>query len=236
MVEILGSPVDDSTSKRQQSLLGHPVCQQAFRQLLNIGSQRYARLKKAASEGVRAPLDGRYHSQARAFDSRNSKHLEKRETILEYLEELYQTVSEPLPEANQPNLKRMGGPVDGNLKKKLKTGKTSKPVAAEDSAQPPRFRRHRGRRPKMAAQWNRGADKSQMRLLPPGSFSDYLAVLQTRVPHLKISLKLFSKVTWSFQVPFIFYFCDWFLLSCKFPKLVKRFTRIRCKMSYVLAF
>jgi hypothetical protein len=26
------------------------------------------------------------------------------------------------------------------------------------------------------------------------------------------------------------------LLSCKFPKLVKRFTRIRCKMSYVLAF
>lgn len=205
MVELLADKPADSTAKRQQALLGHPVCQNAFRKFLNLGSARYTRLKRAAAAGERAPLDGRCHSQKVSFDSRNAQHKEKREVIHEFLEELYQTVSEPMPEANQ-STKRKSAEVNIQKKKKkpLKgkggavtpaSGVDTEPTTAcgEGPSQPMKFRRHRGRRPKMAAQWHRGGDKSEMRLLPPGSFSDYLAVLKDKEPKSNISLKLFTK-------------------------------------------
>ena len=158
-------------SRCGQTILGFSVCQRAFRKLLGIGSMRYTRLKKAATEGLaRAPLDGRRVSKKNAFASRSA--VNKRAIITEFLEELRNSISEPLPEANQnPKL--------------LDKQKDSLAV----------FRRHRGRRPRAAAQLSRGGDRSALRLLPPGSFTDYLRLLQSRWPHLKISLKLFTKVT-----------------------------------------
>ena len=154
-----------------QKLLGRPVCQRAFRRLLGIGSMRYTRLKKAASEGLaQAPLDGRKVSKKNTFKS-NTAYLRKRAIIVEFLEEMRNSISEPLPEANQnPKL--------------LDEQKRSLTL----------FRRHRGRRPRGASQWSRGGDRSSLRLLPPGSFTDYLRLLQSRWPDLKISLKLFTRV------------------------------------------
>lgn len=154
-----------------QVLLGRPVCQQACRRLLGIGSARYTRLKKAASEGLaQAPLDGRKVSKKKTFQAKTA-HLRKRAIIVEFLEELRNSISEPLPEANQnPQL--------------LDEQKRSLTL----------FRRHRGRRPRAAGQLSRGGDRSGLRLLPPGSFTDYLRLLQSRWPDLKISLKLFNHV------------------------------------------
>ena len=46
----------------------------------------------------------------------------------------------------------------------------------------------------MAAQLHRKADASEMRLLPPGTFTDYLQMLRARDDdYTKISLKLFTK-------------------------------------------
>ncbi|CAL1139077.1 unnamed protein product [Cladocopium goreaui] len=153
-----------------QKLLGRPVCQRAFRRLLGIGSMRYTRLKKAGSEGLaQAPLDGRKVSKKNTFKS-NTAYLRKRAIMVEFLEEMRNSISEPLPEANQnPKL--------------LDEQKRSLTL----------FRRHRGRRPRGASQWSRGGDRSSLRLLPPGSFTDYLRLLQSRWPDLKISLKLFTR-------------------------------------------
>ena len=195
VVEMLAcAPAASSTDRRAQTLLGHPVCQHAFRKLLNLGSSRYYRLKAAAAAGERAPLDARFQPQESKFDSRHQRYLAKRELIVEFLEELYQTVSEPMPEANQHSTRKAA---ETNSAKKTGSKKDSKSHAVvEDRSHPMKFRRHRGRRPKLAAQWHRGEDKSEMRLLPPGSFSDYLAVLVARHPGVKFSLKLFAKVAW----------------------------------------
>ena len=165
--------------RRKQVVLHRPVCQQAFRKLIGIGSKRYVRLRSAASKGVTPPIDGRSAPQRKLF--RNPKVAGRRAMITEFLEELYQTLSEPMPDANQSTAavkrKADGHTEAGDL---LTEGKL-------------RFRRHRGRRPRLAAQMNRGCDKSKMKLLPPGSYSDYLGLLQLRHPGTKISLKLFSK-------------------------------------------
>ena len=41
---------------------------------------------------------------------------------------------------------------------------------------------------------HRGKDQTELRLLPPGSFNDYLSLLRARYPEEKLSLKLFTKV------------------------------------------
>ena len=190
---MLSQPVPHD--RRGQLLLDRPVCSHAFRKLLNLGSNRFSRLKAAAVAGTRAPLDQRSVPQVAGFDMRNLAHLQKRELIVEYLEELWQTVSEPMPEASQNKLKRKkvsAATAKKDAKRQKKPNAEAKEVA-EDVPRTMQFRRHRGRRPKMAARWHRGADSSEMRVLPPGSFSDYLAVLRAREPHVTISLKLFSK-------------------------------------------
>ena len=161
----------DTQFRLGQILLGNPVCQRSFRKLLGIGSNRYTKLKKAASEGLAmAPLDGR--RAPRRGTHKHPQHASKRALVIEFLEELRNSISEPLPEANQdPKLALM--------------------------RHPSLFRRHRGRRPRAAAQVSRGGDRSKMRLLPPGSFTDYLRLLQSRNPGVKISLKLFNSVSGS---------------------------------------
>lgn len=62
------------------------------------------------------------------------------------------------------------------------------------------FRRHPGKRPKRPKQFPTPPsgqveeNLESMRVLPPGSFSDYLSMLRTRYPERRISLKLFLAV------------------------------------------
>lgn len=165
-------------SRLGQILLGNPVCQRSFRKLVGIGSQRYTKLKKAVTDGLAmAPLDGR--RVRRSGTHKQSKHAMKRALVVEFLEELRNTISEPLPEANQNP-----------------TPALMRPQSV--------FRRHRGRRPRAAAQVCRGGDRTKMRLLPPGSFTDYLRLLQSRNPSIKISLKLFNNVSGFKFLAFVF--------------------------------
>ena len=81
------------------------------------------------------------------------------------LEEMLQSISEPQPEAWR---KQEGIPKELQMRKP------------------------RGRRP-MRTLVQRGQDRSQMRLLPPGSYSDYLRLLNARLePAEKVSLKTFN--------------------------------------------
>ena len=150
--------------KRSLTLLGRVICQQGFCKLLGLGSSRFHRLKICAQTGTAAPLDGRFLKKKGSHAS--SKHTAHRQAIIGFLEEIYISLSEPMPEAK--------GPLRGN--KRLA------------------FQRRRGRRPRLAAQLHRKGDTSQMRLLPPGTFSDYLQMLRARDGCEKISLKLFNKV------------------------------------------
>lgn len=93
--------------------------------------------------------------------------------MTEFLEWLYNAVSEPIPEAK------------GDLVNKRK---------AHDEEQEPaptvmKFRRFRGRRPKLERIVNRASkDPSRLRMLPPGSYTDYLNMLRARHPTERISL------------------------------------------------
>ena len=79
---------------------------------------------------------------------------------------LNQTMAEPMPEASEPGPLRQIG-----------------------------FRRRRGKKPKVAlkqAKLQKG-DATVLRMLPPGTFTDYLELLKARhKPSVPISLKLFS--------------------------------------------
>lgn len=90
---------------------------------------------------------------------------ENRQIVHEYLEELYQCVAEPMPEVSEPGVMRQMS-----------------------------FRRRRGKRPLLASRQGKLDKKGRehMKLLPPGTFSDYLQLLLVRYPGRKISLKLFS--------------------------------------------
>ena len=166
-------------------LLGKSVCPRAWRSLVGIGSARYTRLRKAALTGQPAPLDARTFAKGFLFKSRKSL---KRQRIVEFLEHLYQTVSEPLPEYS--------------AQKRRKAQQSQHELEGGDAPipKPMRFRKRRGRKPKLKTRsllqgTSAGAAVDSLRLLPPGSFSDYFAMFQAKNRDEKVSLKLFNSAT-----------------------------------------
>ena len=176
---ILRKKPDGDCRGRRQTLLNFPVCQPAFRKLLGLGSQRFHRLRTCADNDEAIPIDGRTLPRASAHAS--VKKSQNRELICEFLEELRHSMAEPMPEAT-------GG-----------------------SSNAPRhmsFRRNRGRKPKLAAKFNRlkllhkvskkdgekPTNNKPPRFLPPGTFSDYLSLFRLRHPGTRVGLKLFGQV------------------------------------------
>lgn len=164
------SESDQTEDRRKQVLFGIKMCQQAFRRLLGIGSGRFRKLRKCAHEGESAPLDLRTLPKLRLAADRPKSI--NRQLIVEFLAELHATISEPMPEATG---KKSGDKVNA-------------------------FRRSHGKRPREAARIHRIIKSSpddamkNLRLVPPGSFTDYLGMLRARHPDRKISLKLFNSV------------------------------------------
>ena len=166
-------------------LFGQAVCRHAFRSLLGLGGGRFRKIHQAVTHGSPVPRDGRF--VRREF---TAKAHENRVLVAEFLSEIYNTISEPLPE--QHGVEVVSGDLGGLEKSSDKaTGSTRKDPKPRPRL---RFRKHRGRRPKVVAQAGRKKDKSQLRMLPPGTYSDYLNLLRARFPEKKISLKLFCKV------------------------------------------
>ena len=170
--------------KKERVILDRPVCQQGFRKLLGLGAGRYLKLTRAVAAGRDAPLDGR--QRPRKDDGSNPGSVKKRALIVEFLEELVQTVAEAMPEASGKRKASLDGqPLEPSMK----------------------FRRLRGKRP---GKWKRVATRQPppsdpsnpepevpevpMRMLPPGSFTDYYRMLEAKFPAEQFSLKLFCAV------------------------------------------
>lgn len=169
-------PCGGARARFKHSFLGKAVCQSAFRRLVGLGPTRFEKLRHAELHDEGAPIDRR--TLPRKLICNRKVSIERRSAVTEFLSELYNTLSEPMPEANS-TLKR---------KADFAFGKGDGQVLPH----PMRFRRHRGRRPRMAAKNHRGKDRPLLRLLPPGSFSDYLTMFRAKRPEFSnLSLKLF---------------------------------------------
>ena len=173
VVSLLQREGSEST-RRQQILLGRPVCQHSFRQLLGVGATRFQKLKSAADSNEMPATDGR--RRPRKDDGTNPESLRKRQLITEFLTELYNTLSEPMPEAYLAN---------------GKIGKDHPDYILPDM----RFKRHRGKLPGKRWREREWEDcGTPLRLLPPGSFTEYASMCRARFPDEAISLKLFCSV------------------------------------------
>lgn len=161
-----------SSNRKELSLIGRPVCAHAFRQLLGIGAGRFRRLRRCALTDEPLPVDGR--CRPRGHDSSNPDASRRRGLVVDFLEEIYQSMSEPMPEADKQFRPDQDHP---------------------DYVMPKmRFRRNRGKNPgkrsrDKALQREKLQDKP-VRLLPPGTLTEYLGMLQAKYPAEKFSLKL----------------------------------------------
>eukprot|EP00435_Cladocopium_sp_Y103_P076317 s59_g90.t1 len=159
----------DSQKQFHQSLFGIPLCSSSFRRLIGLGQDRFQKLRKSVVGGLPVPRDGRFVARKNTFKVGS----EKRQLCVEFLEEIYNTIAEVLPESHG--------------------GKVEKDDDPEKVPRPLSFRKHRGRRPRIASKSRGQCDRKVLRLLPPGSFTDYLNLLRARHPSMSISLKLFSQ-------------------------------------------
>ena len=81
-------------SNFQYIVLGHPVCQHAFKSFWRMGSSRFNSLFRAAVSGAQAPpVDLRYIKR-----KHGSKEAVARSWVVSYLEELYESEAETMPE------------------------------------------------------------------------------------------------------------------------------------------
>ena len=163
-------------------LVGKPICARGFQKLLGLGSGRFDGLKKALKNGWEAPWDGRFVQRTR-LNLISKKHASKRASVVEFLEELLQTVSEPMPEA---------------WKKQVDVPKEM------------RLRKPKGRKPMrlVAQRASQGKDTSGMRLLPPGTFSEYLHLLNSRLTfEERVTLKTFNSVPSHESIFWLFFIC-----------------------------
>lgn len=152
----------------KRSLFGVQLCGHAFRRLVGLGQARYQKLVKCVKTGGAVPRDGRFVARKNTFKKASPNRI----LIVEFLEEIYNTMAETLPESH---------------------GHVPKP-SGDVPLRPARFRKHRGRRPKIMSEKRMKTDPNLLRFLPPGTFTDYLNILRARHPkNQKLGMKLFSK-------------------------------------------
>eukprot|EP00435_Cladocopium_sp_Y103_P037038 s3000_g9.t1 len=160
--------------RRALELLGHPVCQRAFRLLLGIGKHRMERLRSGVLNGEsECPIDQRFRPQKHERLSEKSV----KPQVVEFLQKLYHTVAEPLPEAFA---------VDAN--------------SAGIVQGPKNVVRRRGKRPRHlfkhdVEKKNQKGHAEDAKFLPPGTILDYLELCRSDYPTLKIGRKTFCRAT-----------------------------------------
>ena len=129
-------------------------------------------MRTAHLKGEPCPLDGRLKEATHTvrgakLDRVNTK---KRELIFDFLTRIYVKHSEPMPEIQTDDRKQTN--------QKL------------------RFRKARGKRPKRDQKRNDKLDETAMkglRMLPPGSYSDYLKLFHSEHPDTTVTFKLFTR-------------------------------------------
>ena len=153
----------------------HPVCQTSFRLLLGLGKSRISRLRAALLNGESdCPVDLRTlpkkHSRIPSDVGAYAK-------CVEYLQQLYHTAAEPLPEAMQQTLQI----TDVKVKRIRRRGKRRQLVKREPAG---------------------SGYGGKVKFLPPGSISHYLEMCQTEHPDVKITRQTFTKARPDNQILF----------------------------------
>lgn len=152
------------------TLMGHRLCLRGLAKILGIGSSRLQRFRKAASEKGVCPLDGRLRESGLKRKYRPQSHA--RQLIHDFLMDLYVKHSEPMPELHEHS----GG--------RLQTSKVL------------RIRVRKGKRPRRFVKRDdklTPATSSKLRLLAPGSYSDYYRLFRARNALVRAGFKLFLR-------------------------------------------
>ena len=158
------------------SLFEHQVCMKGLAKLLGVGSGRLYKMRAAARDGQDCPMDKRLRTGQCSL--RWSQQSYKRQLIFDYLQELYQKHSEPVPEVNASNDRRQT--VSRHKKGSLQIA----------------FRKRKGKRPRVFFKRDKeltpeGAQK--LRQLPASSYADWLRLFEAKNPQCKVSYKLFTR-------------------------------------------
>ena len=88
-------PMEEHGDRRKQRLCGYRLCKHAFSKLLGLGTDRFRRLRRCCDNGESAPVDGR--TLPRKNSHNNPSRLANRQVVFEFLAEIYETLSEPMP-------------------------------------------------------------------------------------------------------------------------------------------
>lgn len=162
---------DGRRGKGSYHFLGRRVCFGGLIKLLGLGSNRAYRLRSAAAKGTECPLDGRL-AKVRPLNIGLSSH--KRSLIFDFLTNIYLRHSEPAPECSsagkQPEEKQL------QFRRACRRGKRPRRMKKKDDSE-----------------WSPEAANA-LRMLPPGSYKDYLRLFHSENPECQVSFKLFTRV------------------------------------------
>ncbi|CAK9111480.1 Uncharacterized protein SCF082_LOCUS51747 [Durusdinium trenchii] len=162
----VGQPADETGFR----VLGQRVCLRGLCKLLGVGSSRMQRLRGAAIANQSCPLDGRLKKCGLLKRYRAQSHA--RELIHAFLTECYVKHAEPVPEVHAERERHQ---TDRVTSFRVRKGK-----------RPRRFKKRDDRLTETTA--------PLLRLLPPGTYTDYHRLFLAKNPTVKASLKLFTRV------------------------------------------
>ena len=151
------------------AIQGSRVCQRAFRPILGIGKHRFGRLRSAAIRQEPCPNDMRF--RAKAYETLRPNSV--RPQIVEFLQELYHTTAEPLPEAYSVPAEQAEG---------------------QGISPGPQNVRRRGKRPRHLFKFDKESKGHTQgaKFLPPGTLVEYLQLCRSQL-NLPIGRKIFCR-------------------------------------------
>ena len=162
----------DVREKRALQLQGVPVCQTSFRKILGLGKHRFGRLRTSVlNQEQDCPRDQRFLPQKFARLDPSSV----RPLVVEYLQRLYESTAEPLPEAFQVQTEIVATQPQGVVRKR---GKRPRHLFKSDPADDKGMKGH----------------KAEAKFLPPGTILEYLDLCRAEFPDTKIGRKVFCAV------------------------------------------
>ena len=173
----LRDPISEGFAVEGANLYGHHVCVRGVGKLLGVAAKKLFKYRKLARGGQSCPLDGR--TRRAGPGSKPWKRPEAREQIFQYLTELWVKCSEPMPDLQMC-------PEQGERRQTSAT---------------PRLKARTGKRPRRLKKRSKPGQEQksrhELRLLPPGTYSDYYRMFVAKHPLTRSSLKLFCRASWT---------------------------------------